>query len=381
MSNTLCLRDKSNYHILNGQPTEIETEVKHKSVKLTQVLTKLLCVFKERHYDVFDFDTEFWISHTNTLDSGKDLRDQTYHIWRINSEKFGFDCHFSSYDLSITLGTIKIGHDTDMKSCIWVYSGSDWDRDKNAFFNMYTKATVECEKYFAGGKFYQKYMKEVIDRLDSLIKKIEIEISKKDCPFKFNLPNKRIVCDTFGSYALFLNHDEFYSLLINKKIRLGGAVRLVSYGIKLPEGLNKIVQDGWRYCPIIGHDNLLSIEDRNTCLMYSSDSKYPVLFRPKFTNGLYIVDREASGPHDDQRFNVAASIVPYQEYENDYKSPQLIVHRDIFEDELVVSVDYYKNRYHELKETQEEWKKDYIEENFCEKFLKSQKEYITFDNN
>lgn len=365
--------------MLNSQPTETETEVNHSSIKLTKTLMNLLAVLKERHYEVFDFDAEFWISHTNSLDSGKDLRAQTYHLWRINSVQFGLDCHFSSYDLSVTVDNIKMGHDTDMQRCIWVYSGSNWEQDKESFLEMHSRPTVKCEKYYERSNFYKKYLNKVIERIALLIKKIETDYSKKPTEFKFQLPNKKMVCDTFGSYVLFLSYDEIYMLLTKQKIRLGGSKRFISLGNKLPEGVDEIAHDGFRYCPIIDHDDLLKVEVRNDCISYSSDAKYPVFFRPKFTNGLYIVDLEASGQHQDQRFNAAESIVAYHNYTHDYKCPHLLVHRDMFEDELEVPISYYKNRYHEMREMQEEWKKDYNEMQFCEKFLKSQKELITFD--
>jgi len=378
---SLKLRDKHLFYVFNGmQPIERPIEhsfVQKKEEKLKNILLNVYEELKMRHYDVGGLDVEIFIS--NSFDS-KTAKEYSVYSIKYESEETSFYVAFSEHNSYVYFNGIKMSYDYDSrKKCICVYSGNDWSKDKKLFIssvNLKNKQSI-CEIYYDNSQKYEKYLKIITEKIEKFFDDIFKNIPKRESIFEFNLPQKQIICDNFGMYVLFFSEEQILEFLKRKKGLIGdfyirnGGTRLVSYSINIPSDVNKIVQDGFMYALIKDYEGDLNGEIKNDSYCYNSEKKYPVIFEPKDWNGLYIVDMSLQDP-----IERAKTFVKIGDYLNNYKNPQLLIHRDIFEDEIKIYIPYFKERAKYLEENIKHYNYSGAEHEFCKKFLKCEKEYV-----
>jgi uncharacterized protein (DUF3820 family) len=298
---------------------------------------------KSRHFTVDDIDVSFYVG-----DISDDFYKKYCHVSTIKSSKFTFYCFFGSYTSSLHIDRFKTEYDSESDRLnIVEYVGEDWERDKHSWGKMKTNVPH---------KIYKSHQQEYYDSLQKMSKLIDditqyvLTFPKKKGKFEFDIPEDSLVCQELGTYIVHLNKESIENLLSNKMFSLRGGFRLLSLSAETPKSAHAMVHDGFTYVAVLTHSLELDEKVADTLIHSSYKNKYPVIFKPKKADGLYVIDANMSPEQ------AAVEMMPFNKYDGRYHSPQILAHRTIFPDELEIDFEYYVELKEKMANSTEDWR-------------------------
>lgn len=364
----LELKDKNHYYIFNGiQPEYRKPELVNCEYckYLYEELKNLYETISLRHYDVPDIDAFFYIGDIHSVRLKK-----YYQLHTLKSKKFDLYCFFGNYTTVINIGKYISERDVDTNSLkIILYTGGNWEEDKEKWYNKIDIQQFEHTIFYHDSSNFNQHLLEIHKLLKVVTDYISV-FSKKKGEFKFEIPKEQMVCQELGSYVLYLDDSKITDFLEKKLNFLCGGYRLITLSEVLPEGAHDMVYDGFTYIPIIVSDRDLDEETMNTLVQTSFNCKYPLYFRPKKADGLYVVNAILSRPE------ISCNMIPINKYDGSFERPQILCHREITIDELEIPVWYYDELLTKMKKCKknDEWRYNNNEREIVNKVI--QKLYV-----
>lgn len=348
----LKVEDKDHYYIFNDiepvfEPPEIE-RYKH----IYEPLTYLYKCLEDRHFLVQQIDVKFYVRDVDvaTLETvtERDLLAKKCRVSTVLSEKFNMYCFFGSYFSTIQIGKYCTQYDPEDDSLnVMMYCGHDWQSDKKTWFKGQRK-TLPHITYKTHQREFYACLKEMAILLQDVIYFVNKQPKQKG-KFSFKLPKPTPVDENWGTHIVHVNIDTLEKILLDKSFVLSGGCRMFSLSERLPEGAPEMLHDGFIYLSTINSELDLDEKTMDNSIQVSYKCRYPLVFKPKKSDGLYVLNRNLS------KEEAVLKLMPMRKYDGRFDNFQIISHREILGSELELPLWYYKELY-ETMINSENWK-------------------------